>query len=193
MTKVLIITGDGAGPEAEYGLFRMREEYIGVTVVGPTKKTLFTVFHQQEPGWDQGIERPWYPLRADAAFDEIDASDYDGLLLPGGRAPVYLRNNPSCMALVRHFVEAGKPVAAICRGPILLVSAGVVDVPMTGHPLIRPRVEMGGCKFVETRDEAVRHGQLVTVSGQPFQHVWVREFLNLLRSQPGTAEQRRRA
>ena len=193
MTKVLMITGDGAGPEAEYGMFRMREEAIGVTVAGPAKKTLFTVFHQQEPGWDQGIERPWYPLRADAAFDEIDPADFDGLLLPGGRAPVYLRNNPRCIALVQHFVESGKPVAAICRGPILLVSAGVAEAPMTGHPLIRPRVEMGGCAFVETRGEPVRHRNLVTVSGQPFQHIWIREFLSLLRSPQGVAQQQRRA
>lgn len=183
MPNVLIITGDGAGPEAEYGLFRMREERIGVTVAGPTKKTLFTVFHQQEPGWDHGIERPWYPLRADAAFDDIDPAQYDALLLPGGRAPVYLRNFPRCIELIRHFLDAAKPISAICRGPILLVSAGVTGKPMTGHPLIRPRVEMGGCTFVEARGEAVRAANIVTVSGRPYQHIWIREFLSLLRGQ----------
>ena len=55
MSKVLIVSGDGAGPELEYGLFRMREERIGVTVAAPTKKTLFTVFVQQEPGWDSSV------------------------------------------------------------------------------------------------------------------------------------------
>ncbi len=180
MSNVLVITGDGAGPEAEYGLFRMREERHRVTVAAPAKKTLFTVFHQQEPGWDHGVERPWYPLRADAAFDDIDPAEYDGLLLPGGRAPVYLRNFPRCIELIRHFLDTGKPISAICRGPILLVSAGVRGKRMTGHPLIRPRLEMGGCTFVESRAEPVCEGNIVTVSGRPYQHIWTREFLALL-------------
>lgn len=192
MPKVLIISGDGAGPELEYGLFRMREERICVTVAAPAKKTLFTVFVQQEPGWDQGIERPWYPTRADAAFDDINAADFDGLLLPGGRAPVYLRNFPRCIELIQHFLDNNKPVAAICRGPILLVSAGVNGKRMAGHPYIRPRLEMGGCTFVESKGEPVREGNIVTVSGRPYQHVWVREFLSLLRKQ-GRTELRRSA
>ena len=192
MAKVLIVSGDGAGPELEYGLFRMREERKEVTVAAPTKKTLFTVFVQQEPGWDQGIERPWYPTRADAAFDDIDPADYDGLLLPGGRAPVYLRNFPRCLDLIRHFLDNKKPVSAICRGPILLVSAGVTGKRMTGHPFIRPRLEMGGCTFVESRGEPVREGKIVTVSGRPYQHIWIREFLSLLREQ-GRVKLRRSA
>lgn len=191
MPSVLILAGDGAGPEAEYGLFRMREERIRVTVAGPAKKTLFTVFHQVEPGWDHGIERPWYPLKADAAFQDVDPTAYDGLLLPGGRAPVYLRNNPHCMALVRHFVDAGKPVSAICRGPILLVSAGVAGIRMTGNPLIRPRVQMGGCTYVETRGEPIREGNIVTVSGRPHMHVWVRELRRLLLERERHAQRRR--
>lgn len=192
MPKVLIITGDGAGPEAEYGLFRMREEGIGVTVAGPAKKSLLTVFHQQESGWDQGIERPWYPLRADATFDEVDAADFDGLLLPGGRAPVYLRNYSTCIALVRHFLDTAKPIAAICRGPILLVSAGARGKRMTGHTLIRPRLEIGGCTHVEARGTPVHDGSIVTVSAPEFRHVWIREFLTLLR-ESGREPGKRRA
>jgi protease I len=170
----------------------MREEHVRVTVAAPTKKTLFTVFHQQEPGWDHGVERPWYPLPADAAFDDIDPAEYDGLLLPGGRAPVYLRNFPRCADLIRHFLDARKPVSAVCRGPILLVSAGVTNKRMTGHPLIRPRLEMGGCTFVESQSEPVREGNLVTVSGRPYQHIWIREFLGLLLKQ-GRLDLRRSA
>ena len=192
MPKVLIISGDGAGPELEYGLFRMREEQVDVTVAAPAKKSLFTVFHQQEPGWDHGIERPWYPTRADAAFDDVNPAEYDGHLIAGGRAPVYLRNYPRCIELVRHFIDNEKPIAAICRGPILLVSSGVTGKRMTGHPLIRPRLEMGGCTYVETGGQPVREGNIVTVSGRPYQHVWIREFLDLLRKQ-GRLELRRSA
>lgn len=182
--RVLIVTGDGAGPDLEYGLFRMREEGIAVTVAAPTKKRLFVIFHQQEDGWDHGIERPWYVTAADAAFDQVEPADYDGLLLPGGRAPVYLRNFARCNEIVRHFVETRKPIAAICRGAIVLVSAGVQGRRLTGNALIRPRVEMGGCVFVETRGEPVRDGNIVTVSGRPYYHVWIREFLKMLR-RPG--------
>lgn len=180
MQNVLVITGDGAGPEAEYGVFRMREEGLRVTVAAPKKKMLFSVFHQQEPGWDHGIERAWYPLRADSAFEDIEPGEYDGLLLPGGRAPVYLRNFSRCLELIRHFTDTGKPISAICRGAILLVSTGMTGKRMTGHPLIRPRLEIGGCTYVETQG-AVREGNLVTVSGRPHQHIWIRDFLSLLR------------
>lgn len=185
MSRILIISGDGAGSELEYGLFRMREERFEVTVAAPKKKPLLTVFHQQEEGWDAGIERPWYVTHANAAFEEIDPETYDGLLLPGGRAPVYLRNYERCNEIVRHFISTGKPIAAICRGPIVLVTAGGPGRRFTGHPLIRPRVEMGGCTFVESRGEPVRDGNIVTVSdGYP--HIWIREFMKLLQAAAST-------
>jgi protease I len=182
MKRVLIVTGDGAEPELEYAVFRMREEGIQETVAAPIKKPLFVVFHQQEEGWDNGIERPWYPTKANAAFDDVDPAKYDGLLLPGGRAPVYLRNFPRCNAIVRHFMDSNKPVAAIGRGSIVLVTAGSKGRRFTGDPLIRPRVEIGGCTFVETRGEPLRDGNIVTVSGRPYYHVWIREFLKMLRT-----------
>ena len=74
--------------------------------------------------------------------------------------------------------------AAMCRGPILLVSAGATGKRMTGHPLIRPRLEMRDCTFVETRGDAVRDGNVVTVSGRPYQHLWVRGLLDMLRERP---------
>jgi protease I len=184
MTNVLIVTGDGSGPDLDYALFRMREEGFQATVAAPAKKPLLSVFLQQEDGWDFGIERPWYPTKADAAFDVIEPKDFDGLLLPGGRAPVYLRNNERCIAIVNHFIAAGKPIAAIGRGPIILVSAGLTGKRLTGDPLIRPRVEMGGCTFVESRGTPVRDGNIVTVSDRPYYHVWVREFLADLKRKP---------
>jgi protease I len=192
MARVLIVAGDGSGPELEYGVFRMREEGMHVTVAAPVKKPLFVVFHQQEEGWDHGIERPWYVTKADAAFEDVDPAQYDGLLLPGGRAPVYLRNFDHCNRIVQHFMQSTKPISAICRGPIVLVGAGARGRRFTGNPLIRPRVEMGGCTFVETRGEPIRDGNVVTISGRPYYHVWIREFLKMLRT-PGRAALRRSA
>ena len=181
MARILIVTGDGCTPDLDYAVFRMREESLHVTVAAPKKKRLYVVFHQQEEGWDNGIERPWYITDADASLDEIDPSTFDALLLPGGRAPVYLRNIDRCTEVVRHFVEGNKPIAAICRGPLILLAAGVKGRRLTGSSLIKPRVTIGGCTYVEARGEAVTDGNIVTVTGRPYYHVWIRAFLSMLR------------
>ena len=132
-------------------------------------------------GWDYGIERPWYVSNPDASFDEIDPTTFDGLLLPGGRAPVYLRNVERCTEVVRHFLDADKPVAAICRGALLIVAAGAKGRRLTGSSLIRPRIALGGCTYVESRGEPVFDGNIVTVIGRPYYHVWIRSFLAMLK------------
>lgn len=184
MTRILIITGDGSTPDLDYGVFRMREEGFDVTIAAPKKKRLHVVIHQQEPGWDTYVERPWYAMDADASFDEVDPSTFDGLLLPGGRAPEQIRNIDRCVELVRHFVETNKPIGAICRGPLVLLEAGVKGRRLTGNSLIKPRVAMRGAIYVESRGEAVVDGNIVTVIGRPYYHVWIRTFLSLLRGTP---------
>lgn len=181
MSRILIVTGDGCTPDVDYAFFRMREEGMQVTLAAPKKQRIYAVFQQQEEGWDNYIERPWYLMEADASFDELDPSAYDALLLPGGRAPWHLRNLESCLRLVRHFVEQNKPIAAICRGALILLEAGVKGRTLTGSSLIRPRVAMSGCAYVDGRDEPVKDGNIVTVTGRPYYHVWVRAFLSMLR------------
>jgi PfpI family intracellular protease len=126
-------------------------------------------------------------MDADASFDEIDPSTFDGLLLPGGRAPEHIRNIERCVELVRHFVETNKPIGAICRGPLVLLEAGVKGRRLTGNSLIKPRVAMRGAIYVESRGEAVVDGNIVTVIGRPYYHVWIRAFLSLLRGTPVSA------
>jgi PfpI family intracellular protease len=184
MTRILIITGDGSTPDLDHAVFRMREEGFDVTIAAPKKKRLHVVIHQQEPGWDTYVERPWYAMDADASFDEVDPSTFDGLLLPGGRAPEQIRNIDRCVELVRHFVETNKPIGAICRGPLVLLEAGVKGRRLTGNSLIKPRVAMRGAIYVESRGEAVVDGNIVTVIGRPYHHVWIRAFLSLLRGTP---------
>ena len=184
MTRILIITGDGSTPDLDYGVFRMREEGFDVTIAAPKKKRLHVVIHQQEPGWDTYVERPWYAMDADASFDEVDPSTFDGLLLPGGRAPEQIRNIDRCVELVRHFVETNKPIGAICRGPLVLLEAGVKGRRLTGNSLIKPRVAMRGAIYVESRGEAVVDGNIATVNGRPYYHVWIRTFLSMLRGTP---------
>ena len=119
MTQVLILTGDGCSPDLDYAVFRMREEGLAPVIAAPAKKALYAVFHQQEDGWDNGIERAWYSISADAAFDDVDPTQFDGLLIPGGRAPVYLRNSARCIEWVRHFIDAKKSGRArYISGPV---------------------------------------------------------------------------
>ena len=184
MTRILIITGDGSTPDLDYAVFRMREEGFDVTIAAPKKKRLHVVIHQQEEGWDTYIERPWYAMDADASFDEIDPSTFDGLLLPGGRAPEQIRNIERCVEIVRHFVESDKPIGAICRGPLVLLETGMKGRRLTGNSLIKPRVAIRGCTYVESRGEAVVDGNIVTVIGRPYYHVWIRAFLSMLKGTP---------
>ena len=101
-------------------------------------------------------------IRPDATIDSVSAGDYDALVLPGGVAnPDKLRMNETVVATVREFVESGKPVAAICHGPWLLVEADVVrDRKVTSWPSIRTDLRNAGANVVD--EEAVTDGNLVT-------------------------------
>src|SRR5690242_115760 len=113
MAKILLLTGDaGEAQEIYYAKYRLEEEGWAVHVVTTTKRTFLSVVHDFEPGFDTYTEKPGYRVEADLGLDDVDASAYDGLVLPGGRAPEFLRNRPKAVALVRHFVETGKPIAA---------------------------------------------------------------------------------
>jgi protease I len=101
-------------------------------------------------------------IEADRTIDEVDAADYDVLVLPGGtKNPDKLRMDARVVATVRAFVEAGKPVAAICHGPWLLVEADVVrGRTVTGWPSIRTDLRNAGANVVDR--EAVTDGNIVT-------------------------------
>jgi protease I len=120
-------------------------------------------------------------VHADLGLDDVDPSTYDGLVLPGGRAPEFLRNRPKAVAIVRHFVEAGKPIAANCHGPLLVIAAGgAKGKTMTGFPELEPDIAAAGCAYVN-RDVVV-DGALVTVRGWPDNGPWMREFVRLVKS-----------
>ena len=111
-------------------------------------------------------------------FDEVDPADYDALVVPGGRAPEYLRGYEAVLDAVRHFFEADKPVASICHGPQILAAAGVLDgYEMTAYPAVRAEVEAAGCSWV---DEVTTDGNLVTGQAWPDHPEWIAAFLDLL-------------
>jgi len=185
MTKILMLTGDaGEAQEIYYAKYRLEEEGWTVHIVAPQKRAFLSVVHDFEPGFDTYTEKPGYRVEADLGFDQVDPSSYQGLVLPGGRAPEYLRNKPKAVAIVRHFIEAGKPIAANCHGPLLVMAAGGLrGKTVTGYPDLEPDIRASGAEFVN-RDVVV-DGALVTVRGWPDNGPWMRELVRLLRPLDG--------
>jgi protease I len=181
MLKILMITGDaGEAQEIYYAKFRLEEEGWQVHIAAPEKRAFLSVVHDFEPGFDTYTEKPGYRVQADLGLDQVVAEQYHGLVLPGGRAPEYLRNREKAVAIVRHFLEAGKPIAANCHGPLLILAAGGGrGRTMTAYPELQPDIRSQGAEFVNR--EVVVDGPLVSVRGWPDNGPWMREFVRLLK------------
>ena len=111
----------------------------------------------------------------------MNPTDYDALVVPGGRAPEYLRSYDAVLNAVRHFFDAEKPVATLCHGPQILAAADVLDgYEMTSYPAVRPEVEAAGCTWV---DEVTTDDNLVTAQAWPDHSEWIAQFLDLLGTQ----------
>lgn len=182
MVKVLVIAGDAVeAQEIFYPYWRLKEEGFEVHVAAPTKKTIFTVVHDFEPGWETYTEKPGYRFQwVDKSFKDVDPSEYDGLVIPGGRMPEHVRLKPELERIVKHFFETDKPVAAICHGAQILAAYGLVKGRrMTSYIAVRPEVENGGAKWEDS--EVVVDGNLVTSRAWPDNPAWMREFIKLLK------------
>src|SRR5436305_11083954 len=117
MAKVLLVAGDATESlDTWYPYHRLREEGIEARIAAPAKKVVNSVIHDFEPGWDTYVEKRGYRIPADIAFADVEPARYDGLILSGGRAPEYLRNDAQLQKIVRHFVVCKKPIAALCHG-----------------------------------------------------------------------------
>jgi len=127
-------------------------------------------------------EKPGHNFTLNASFDEIDPASYDALVIPGGRAPEYLRLNPKVIATVRHFASANKPIAAICHGAQLLAAAGVITGrACSAYPACGPEVTAAGGKFADIPvDQAHVDGNLVTAPAWPAHPDWLAKFLKVL-------------
>lgn len=182
MTKILMITGDaGEAQEIYYAKYRLEEEGWQVHIAALEKRVFHSVVHDFEPGFDTYTEKPGYRVQADLALKDVVPQEYSGLVLPGGRAPEYLRNRERAVAIVRHFLDSGKPIAANCHGPLLILAAGgAQDRTMTAYPELEPDVRSHGAEFVDR--EVVVDGPLVTVRGWPDNGHWMREFVRLLKT-----------
>jgi protease I len=159
-----------------------------VDTVCPGKKkgdTVKTAVHDFV-GDQTYVELPGHRFAITATFDEVRPGDYDALVVPGGRAPEYLRLNPRVLETVQEFDRAKKPIAAICHGPQILAAAGVLkDRRCIAYPAVGPECTAAGARFGEvnaTASNALTDGNLVTAPAWPAHPEWMKQFLVLLGS-----------
>ncbi|HSH95904.1 MAG TPA: DJ-1/PfpI family protein, partial [Roseimicrobium sp.] len=117
-----------------------------------------------------------------ATFADVNPEQYDALVLPGGRAPEYLRLNADVLKYVRHFAEANKPIAAVCHGVQILTAAGVLKGrKAAGYYACGPEVTLAGAEFQNIAvDAAYVDGNLVTAPAWPAHPAWLAKFLEVL-------------
>ena len=183
--KILIITGDFTEDYETMVPFQALQ-MVGHTVhaVCPGKKagdTVKTAIHDFE-GDQTYSEKPGHNFTLNASFDEINAEDYDALVIPGGRAPEYIRLNDTVLKMVSHFAEANKPIAAVCHGAQVLAAAGVLKGrSCSAHPAVGPDVQIAGGEFMDIPvDQAHVDGNLVTAPAWPAHPAWLAQFLQVL-------------
>ncbi len=155
-----------------------------VEAVCPDKKAgeaVRTAVHDFE-GAQTYSEKPGHNFTLNATFADVHAEEYDALVIPGGRAPEYLRLNEAVLNIVRHFASARKPIAALCHGVQILTAAGVVEGRSCScYPAVGPEVTRAGGRYVEIAiNKAHVDGNLITGPAWPAHPAWLAQFLEVL-------------
>ena len=155
-----------------------------VFAVCPGKKagqTVRTAIHDFE-GDQTYSEKPGHQFALNATFDEVRPESYDALVIPGGRAPEYLRLNQKVLEIVRHFSDANKPIAAVCHGAQILAAAGILKGRcVSAYPAVGPEVTAAGGTYADIPvDRAQVDGNLVTAPAWPAHPEWLAKFLEVL-------------
>jgi len=183
--KILMLVGDFVEDyEVMVPFQALRMVGHEVHAICPGKRsgeTVKTAIHDFE-GDQTYSEKPGHRFALNADFEGVCLEDYDALVIPGGRAPEYIRLNPVVLEIVRHFACQGMPIAAICHGAQLLAAAGVLDgKSCAAYPACRPDVERAGGKYMDIAlDSAYVDGKLVTAPAWPAHPSWLRMFLDVL-------------
>ena len=183
--KLLMLVGDYV-EDYEVMVPFQALQMVGHTVhaICPKKRAgdaVRTAIHDFE-GDQTYSEKRGHNFTLNASFDDIHEETYDGLVVPGGRAPEYIRLNPRVLEIVRHFSACGKPVAAICHAAQLLAAAGVLHGKSCScYPAVAPDVTAAGGSFVDlAMDQAHTDGNLVTAPAWPAHPAWLAQFLAVL-------------
>jgi protease I len=183
--RILIIAGDFV---EDYELMVPFQTLAAVghkvDVVAPDKRAgdaIRTAIHDFE-GDQTYTEKRGHNFTLNADFGSVNPAQYDALLVPGGRAPEYLRLNDKVIAFVRHFAEAKKPIAAVCHGAQLLVAAGVIEGRrISAYPACAPEVKLAGAQYVALDwPDAITDQNFVTAPAWTSHANWLAQFLALL-------------
>ena len=183
--KILMLVGDYVEDYEAMVPFQALQ-MVGHTVhaVCPDKlagQSVRTAIHDFE-GEQTYSEKPGHNFALNFDFAQVAAQDYDALLIPGGRAPEYLRLNAEVLALVKDFNVANKPIAAVCHGAQLLAAAGALEGrECSAYPACGPEVKLAGGRYMDIPvDQAHVQGNLVTAPAWPAHPQWLAAFLRLL-------------
>ena len=183
--KILLLAGDFV-EDYEIMVPFQALQMVGhsVDAICPGKKKgeqVRTAIHDFE-GDQTYSEKRGHNFTLNATFDEVTPADYDALVLPGGRAPEYLRLNARVLDIVRHFDKERKPIAALCHGPQLLAAAGVLKGrKLNCYPACAPEIGLAGGTFVSLEmTDAMVDGKLVTGPAWPAHPAWLAKFLDVL-------------
>ncbi|MGV8861693.1 MAG: DJ-1/PfpI family protein [Pseudomonas sp.] len=183
--KILMLVGDYV-EDYEVMVPFQALQMVGHTVhaVCPGKtngQSVRTAIHDFE-GDQTYSEKPGHNFALNFDFDQVKVEDYDALLVPGGRAPEYLRLNETVLDWVRAFDKADKPIAAVCHGAQLLAAAGILEGRQcSAYPACAPEVRLAGGEFIDIAVTAAHtEGNLVTAPAWPAHPSWLNGFLKLL-------------
>jgi protease I len=183
--KILMIVGDYV-EDYEVMVPFQALQMVGHTVhaICPDKKEgekVRTAIHDFE-GDQTYSEKRGHDFSLNATFSEVKAENYDALVIPGGRAPEYIRLNEAVLKMVRHFSQANKPIAAVCHGAQVLAAAGVIEGKgCSAYPAVGPDVTRAGGRYVDLpMDKAHVDGKLVTAPAWPAHPAWLAKFLQVL-------------
>lgn len=183
--KILMLCGDYA-EDYEIMVPFQALQAVGHTVhaVAPDKKAgdwVHTAIHDFE-GAQTYSEKPGHRFTLNASFADVRAEAYDALVIPGGRAPEYLRMNSQVVDIVKHFLSADKPVASVCHGAQLLAATGLLKGRrLSAYPACQVEVELAGAEYVGIPvDQAVTDRNLVSAPAWPAHPAWIAQFLKVL-------------
>jgi protease I len=183
--KLLMLCGDfGEDYETMVPFQALLAVGHAVHAVAPDKKAgdyVMTAIHDFE-GQQTYSEKPGHRFTLNYSFDDVKMEQYDGLVIPGGRAPEYLRNNAKVMAIVKYFLTSNKPIAAVCHAAQMLASTGLIKGrTVSAYPACQIEVELAGATYAQIAiDAAVTDGNLVTAPAWPAHPAWIAQFLAVL-------------
>ncbi|RLM83602.1 DJ-1/PfpI/YhbO family deglycase/protease [Halobellus sp. Atlit-38R] len=181
MSEILIVSGDGfESQELYYPLFRLNaEDDVSATVAASESGTIKGEVHDIVDDWSTYIVRRGYNAEAEVAFADIDPADYDGLVIPGGRAPESIRYDSDLQHIVQHFFDEEKPVAVTCHGPQVLSESGVLEGrEITCWPTMRADFEQAGAEYQD--ETVVVDNNLVSAPSWAENGVWMERYIELL-------------